>query len=133
MDNSVHAREKQASQLRQKASRLVAERQALERVLLGRVPILRGSLLERPRLCGKKGCKCARGEPHPSGLYLSRPIEGTARHRFIRSADHQRARREALAYKEFRQALRRWRAIDKELNEIWEALGEAREEDYPFE
>ena len=133
MDNSVHAGEKQASQLRQKASRLVAEQQALERVLLGRVPILRGSLLERPRLCGKKGCKCARGEPHPSGLYLSRPIEGTARHRFIRSADHQRARREALAYKEFRQALRRWRAIDKELNEIWEALGEAREEDYPFE
>lgn len=133
MDISVHTGEKQASQLRQKASRLVAEQQALERVLLGRGLMLRGSLLERPRLCGKKGCKCARGDPHPSGLYLSRPIEGTARHQFIRSADHQRARREALAYKEFRQSLRRWRAIDKEINQLWEALGEAREEDYPFE
>ena len=34
---------------------------------------------------------------------------------------------------EFRQALRRWRGIDKDLNRIWEALGEAREESYPFE
>ncbi|MDP2976069.1 MAG: hypothetical protein Q8N45_07640 [Anaerolineales bacterium] len=133
MYSSVHIEAKQASPLRQRASRLVGERQALEKVLMGRGPMLRGSLLERPRLCGKKGCKCARGEPHPSGLYISRPVEGTARHRFIRSADHQRARKEALAYKEFRQALRRWRAIVKELNEIWEALGEAREEDYPFE
>ncbi len=125
--------EKQASQLRQQASRLIAERPGLEQVLMGRGPMLRGSLLERPRLCGKKGCKCARGEPHPPGLYISRPVEGTARHLFIRSADHQRARQEALEYKEFRQALRRWRAIDKDLNQLWEALGEAREEDYPFE
>lgn len=96
--------------------------------------MLRGSLLERPRLCGKKGCKCGRGQPHPAGLYLSRAEPGvTARHRFIRAADHQRARKEALAYREFRQALRRWRAIGKELNEIWEGLGEAREEDYPFD
>jgi len=125
--------EKQASQLRQQASRLMAERPRLEKGLMGRGPMLRGSLLDRPRLCGKKGCKCARGEPHPSGLYISRHVEGTPRHIFIRAADHQRARQEALSYKEFRQALRRWRAIDKELNEIWEALGQAREEDYPFD
>lgn len=102
-------------------------------MLLGRGPMLAGSLLERPRLCGKKGCKCARGEPHPLGLYISRPVEGISRHQFIRRADHRRARKEALAYKEFRQALRRWRAIDKELNELWEALGQSREEGYPFE
>ncbi|MBI4332287.1 MAG: hypothetical protein HY673_13505 [Chloroflexi bacterium] len=58
---------------------------------------------------------------------------GTARHQFIRAADHERARREALAYKQFRQALRRWRAIHKELDQLWEALGETREEGYPFE
>ncbi len=124
---------KQASRLRQEASRLIAERQGLGKVLMGREPLLRGSLLERPKFCGKPGCKCTRGESHPPSLYLSRLVGDTARHLFIRAADHQRARREALAYKEFRQALRRWRAIDKELNRLWEALGEAREENYPFE
>ena len=89
--------------------------------------------MERPKFCGKAGCRCTKGQPHPPSLYISRLEEGTARHFFIRAADHQRVRRDALAYKEFRQALRRWRAIDKELNQIWEALGEAREGSYPFE
>ncbi|MFH1140258.1 MAG: DUF6788 family protein [Chloroflexota bacterium] len=122
----------ESSQLRKQASQLIAEQRRLERVLMGHGRLLRGSLLERPKFCGKKGCKCTRGEPHPPSLYLSRLEGSTARHLFIRAADHQRAKREAGAYKEFRSALRRWRAIGKELNEIWEALGEAREEAYPF-
>lgn len=100
---------------------------------MGRQPLLRGSLLERPKFCGKTGCKCTRGEPHPPSLYLSRLVGGVARHIFIRSAHHEKARKEAIAYKEFRQALRHWRAIDKELGQLWEALEEAREENYPFD
>lgn len=133
MSSSGHTAESEASRLRLQASRLIAERQSLEKVLLGRGPMLVGSLLERPRICGKKDCKCARGEPHPPGLYISRLVEGVSRHQFIRRADHDRARKEALAYKEFRQALRRWRAIGKELNGLWEVLEETREEGYPFE
>ncbi|MEK7777843.1 MAG: DUF6788 family protein [Chloroflexota bacterium] len=110
----------------------MAEQRRLERILMGHGRLLRGSLLERPKFCGKKGCKCTRGEPHPPSLYLSRLEGDTARHLFIRAADHQRAKREAGAYKEFRTALRRWRGISKELNQIWETLGEAREEGYPF-
>ncbi len=122
-----------SSHLRQQASRLIAERRLLERSLMGHQRLLRGSLLERPKFCGKKGCKCTRGQPHPPSLYLSHLVGDTARHLFIRAVDHRRVRQDALAYKQFRQALRRWRAIDKELNQLWEALGEAREEDYPFE
>ena len=125
--------ETEASRLRQEACRLIAERRGLEKILREHQRLLRGSLLERPKFCGKPGCKCTRGEPHPPGLYLSRRVGYTARHLFIRSADHERARREALDYKEFRQALRRWRGIDNDLDRIWEALGEAREEVYPFE
>jgi hypothetical protein len=95
--------------------------------------LLRGSLLERPKFCGKPGCKCTRGEPHPPSLYLSHLEEGTVRHVFIRAADHERVRQEAGSYKEFRQALRRWRAIQKELDAIWEELGRSQEEGYPFE
>jgi len=95
--------------------------------------LLRGSLLVRPKFCGKPGCKCTKGQPHPPGLCLSRLVEGTVRQVFIRANDHERARKEALAYKEYRQALRRWRAIEKELNIIWEDLEAAQEENYPFE
>ena len=122
----------EASRLRKEASRLIAERERLEAVLMEHGRLLRGSLLERPKFCGKPGCKCTKGRPHPPSLYLSRLVGETARHLFIRSSDHQRAKKEALAYKKFRQALRQWRIITKNVNRIWEALGEAREEDYPF-
>jgi len=125
--------EVEASRLRQQASRLITKRHGLEKILMDRQRLLRGSLLERPKFCGKPGCKCTRGEPHPPGLYLSRRVGDTARHLFIRSADHERAKREALNYKEFRQALRLWRDIDDNLDQVWEALGNAREENYPFE
>jgi len=123
----------EASHFRQRAFQLIAERQRLEKILMQHQRLLRGSLLERPKFCGKPGCKCTKGQPHPPSLYLSRLVEGTVRHLFIRAIDHERAKREAAAYKGFRQALRRWRAIDKELNRNWEELETAQEESYPFE
>lgn len=125
--------ETEASGSRQQAARLIAERQNLEKTLMQHKRLLRGSLLERPKFCGKPGCKCTKGQPHPPSLYLSRLVKGVVRQVFIRAADHERAKREGLSYKEFRQALRRWRAIDKELNQIWEDMETAQEESYPFE
>jgi len=125
--------ESEASHLRQNALRLITERQGLEPILMRHQRLLRGSLLERPKYCGKPGCKCTKGQPHPPSLYLSRLVDGVVRHLFIRATDHERARKEAISYKEYRQALRRWRAIDKELNQIWENLETFQEEAYPFE
>jgi hypothetical protein len=105
----------------------------METILFQHQRLLRGSLLERPKFCGKPGCKCTKGQPHPPSLYLSRLVDGSVHHLFIRATDHERARKEALSYKEFRQALRRWRAASKELNQIWEGLEEIQEESYPFE
>lgn len=122
----------QASALRQRASLLSAEARRLERLLLGRERLVRGSLIQRPKFCGKVGCKCTRGEAHPPGLYLSRLESGVARPRFIRAADRERVIREAEAYRAFRTALRRWRALSRELSGVWEELGKAREEEYPF-
>ena len=123
----------QASSLRQQTSRLLAEAHRLETLLLGHDRLVRGSLIQRPKFCGKAGCKCTRGEAHPAGLYLSRLEAGVARPRFVRAADRERVSREAKAYREFRTALRHWRAIVKELNQLWGDLGEAREDSYPFE
>ena len=38
--------------------------------ILHEKPLLIGSLVSMPRKCGKPGCKCTRGEPHP-GTYLA--------------------------------------------------------------
>ncbi len=126
-------KENEASYLRQKALRLIAERQTLEKLLMQHQRLLRGSLLERPKFCGKPGCKCTQGQPHPPSLYLSRLVGDVVRHLFIRAKDHERVSKEAGAYKAYRQALHRWRAIDKELNHLWEDLEAAQEESYPFE
>jgi hypothetical protein len=55
----------------QSTTSLRHQRQAL----LGRLPplseILRGSLIERYKRCGKPGCKCASGRGHGPKYYLS--------------------------------------------------------------
>ena len=64
--------------------------------------LLRGSLSVRRRTCGKKGCRCARGELH-EGLYLVATEGGRIRQLYIPKAfeslvrqwvaDYQRGRR----------------------------------------
>jgi hypothetical protein len=44
--------------------------------------ILRGSLLVRRRVCGKPGCKCARGQKHES-LYLVITDKGRTRQLYV--------------------------------------------------
>ena len=46
-------------------------RQALLRQLPSLKAILRGSLIERYKRCGKPGCKCANGPGHGPKYYLS--------------------------------------------------------------
>ena len=50
---------------------LKKRRQALQRKLPSLVAILRGSLIERYKRCGKSGCKCAKGRGHGPKYYLS--------------------------------------------------------------
>lgn len=52
-------------------SALKKRRQALRRKLPSLVAILRGSLIERYKRCGKPGCKCAKGRGHGPKYYLS--------------------------------------------------------------
>src|SRR5436309_6535933 len=51
---------------------LLQQRQALVKQLRRLEPfILRGSLIERYKPCGKPGCKCAQGPGHGPKYYLS--------------------------------------------------------------
>ena len=59
---------------------LLQQRQALVKQLRRLEPfILRGSLIERFKRCGKPGCKCAQGPGHGPKYYLSVSQPGGAR------------------------------------------------------
>jgi len=53
------------------ATWLRRRRKALLRKLPDLEAILKGSLVERYKRCGKPGCKCARGRGHGPKYYLS--------------------------------------------------------------
>ena len=58
--------------LTEKSTKALRQRQ---KALLKRLPplqaILRGSLVERYKRCGKPGCKCAKGPGHGPKYYLT--------------------------------------------------------------
>lgn len=56
---------------KQSAAALRKRRNALVRLLPPLKSILRGSLIERYKRCGKPGCKCADGPGHGPKYYLS--------------------------------------------------------------
>src|ERR1700735_2599584 len=58
------------------AATLRRRRQALLRQLPPLKAILRGSLIERYKRCGKPGCKCADGPGHGPKYYLSVSFPG---------------------------------------------------------
>jgi hypothetical protein len=70
-------------------------------------PMAHGSLVEAARTCGKKSCRCARGEPH-TAFYLSRRIEGKTRLEYVSQGDVETVRL-------WRQTHERLRALVEEL------------------
>ena len=62
--------EKKATNLRRRRANLIRRLQSMKPELL------RGSLIERYKKCGKTGCKCAEGRGHGPKYYLSVSIPG---------------------------------------------------------
>src|SRR6202167_1177773 len=61
---------------KQTTAALRKRRQALLRQLPPLKAVLRGSLIERYKRCGKPGCKCAQGPGHGPKYYLSVSFPG---------------------------------------------------------
>ncbi len=61
---------------KQTTAALRKRRQALLRQLPPLKAVLRGSLIERYKRCGKPGCKCAQGLGHGPKYYLSVSFPG---------------------------------------------------------
>lgn len=59
--------------------------------LMHEMAVVRGSIIEVRRSCGQKGCKCERGQKHPSH-YLGVSKKGKVQMQYIPKAWEQRVR-----------------------------------------
>jgi len=96
---------------RKKVSLLMRKRRQLERIAMGRSPMVAASFMPRRLTPGG-----------PLAHYLSASIEGQSRHRYVRKSEVEYWRKRALAWKDFLKAMASWvkvsREIEKELREI---------------
>jgi hypothetical protein len=63
----------------QSSKHLKRRRQGLLRNLPPLSSVLRGSLIERYKRCGKQNCRCASGKGHGPKYYLSVSVPGSSR------------------------------------------------------
>jgi hypothetical protein len=99
---------RQIDRLRQRRDTLIEE--------LRRIPnLMRGTVYERERKCGRASCTCASGGPRHSALQLNVTLSGRTRTRYVRRGE--RTEVEALV-----SAYRRWWKLVDELTEVNLAL-----------
>lgn len=85
--------------------------------------ILRGSLIERYKRCGKPGCKCAQGPGHGPKYYLSVSYPGRAPQMdYVPQADHAAISARVANYHRIREILEQISEINRELLRRREAL-----------
>lgn len=88
--------------------------------LLGQLPsmdtVLRGSLIERYKRCGKPNCKCAKGLGHGPKFYLSLSRSGARPEMaYVPKARHAEVAEALAHYRHIREILDELCAINREL------------------
>ena len=102
-------KELSTSQLKRKRKQLLHKLPALDAVL-------RGSLIERYKRCGKPGCKCANGQGHGPKYYLS--VSRTGAHPamdYVPQSMQEQAAQYLANYRTIRDILDQLCAINQEL------------------
>ncbi len=113
---------RRASRIRQQLARLRTERSRVEEVLLRRRRMLAASLIERH--LGTRERK-----RRSSAFYVSWAHGGRTRLAYVPKGRVGRVRAQAEAWREYRAALRRWRALADTMAGLFRQLGEVQAED----
>jgi hypothetical protein len=119
------AEREQLSQLRKSLTERVQELKGLLPILLARQSMVKGSVYQLQRKCGKPTCRCATGTLHGS-MVLSWSEAGRTRLRSIPEQSVDRLRRLTERYQRFRKARARLAQINKEILEIANRIEEVR-------
>ena len=105
-----------SSTLRRRRKQLLRQLPALD-------TLLRGSLIERYKRCGKPGCKCAKGRGHGPKYYLSVSFSGSRPQMdYVPQADYPEVLERVTRYHRVREILEKICQINRELLRRREAL-----------
>jgi hypothetical protein len=113
------------SRIRQSISQLAEEIQELVTVFNDRRPMIKGTVYEQRRKCGKPNCSCASGKLHGS-MMLSRSDEGRTKLMAIPSGHLKDFQVSTEHYQKFRRARARLGQIYKAMIELIDQLEESR-------
>jgi hypothetical protein len=113
------------SRMRQSLIELAKEIESIVHVFAERDTIVKGTVYEQKRKCGKPNCRCAKGEPHIS-MVLSCSEEGRTKLRMIPEGHLKDLQLLTQRYQRFRQARARLGQIYKKMTSLIDQLEESR-------
>jgi len=118
------------SRLRQSLRRLSDEASKLIEPSFSDKPVIKGSVYELKRKCGKPGCKCAQGELH-SRMVLSASEKGKTRLRVIPHGFLFEVQIKVRRYQELRRARSRLVEMHREMIRVMDEMEVMRREQIP--
>ena len=111
-----------SSDLRQQIVRLRQERAELEDSLFRPGRMIRASLVLIPNYCGKKDCRCKRGESHGPYPYLSERKGGKTRMTYVKRGEVPKITQRAAEYVRYQKGLARLTKINHRIRSLLETL-----------
>ena len=118
------------SHLRQSLRRLSDEARKLIEPSFSDKPVIKGSVYELKRKCGKPGCKCAQGELH-SRMVLSASEKGKTRLRVIPHGFLVEVKIKVRRYQELRRARSRLVEVHRKMIRVMDEMEGMRREQVP--
>jgi hypothetical protein len=125
-----NAERRKFSRLRQSLKRLYDEIKQLIEPSFSDKHVIRGSVYELKRKCGKPGCKCAQGELH-SRMVLSASEKGKTRLRVIPHGFLVEVQIKVRRYQELRRARARLVEVHREMIRVMDEMEAMRREEIP--
>lgn len=118
------------SRLRQSLVQLCDEIKKLTHSFLTDLPVIKGSVYELKRRCGKKGCKCAQGELHRR-MVVSSSEKGKTRLRVIPTGFLVEVQAKVRRYQELRQARAQLVEVHKKMVQVMDKMEAMRRQELP--
>jgi hypothetical protein len=129
MQNKETDSNQSLSLLRQELRRLMADLERSMEVVFGRTPLIKGTVYEMARKCGKPSCSCTRGQLHKS-LVLSWSQQGKTRLKSIPAENLAELRRKSEEYLRFRRARAQLSVVHKQMLEVIDHIETLRREEF---
>jgi len=123
------AREK-FSRLRQSLVHLVSEMKQLVEPFFSDRPVIKGTVYELRRRCGKPGCKCAQGDLH-ARMVVSASEKGRTRLRVIPRGFLVEVQERVKRYQELRRVRARLVTIHRQMLRVLDEMEGMRREELP--